>query len=289
MALYQKKMVYIFCNVRIICLERWNKRMRQALDYVKNWCVIIHNLIKNDIKARYSGSLLGMIWAYVQPMVTICVFWYVFQLGFKNPPVENIEYILWFIAGYIPWTLFNDAVSTSTNVFYEYSYLVKKIKFHKWLLPIVKVLSSFYIHIHFIIFIYCMFLLYGYEFNIAWISLFYYSFIIVVLSTGFAYLCATLSVFLKDFSQIIGIVLQVGFWLSPVFWTENAMNTYVLRFLRRNPMYYVISGYRLAMTQGVGFWQNGDLHVWCWGVTTVVFCLGVFTYYRLRKHFADLL
>lgn len=80
---------------------------------------LITKLVKNDLKSRYSGSAFGMVWAYVQPLVTVLVFWYVFQVGFKNPPVDNIEYILWFIAGYIPWIYFNDSVLASTNVFYE--------------------------------------------------------------------------------------------------------------------------------------------------------------------------
>ena len=65
-------------------------------------------LTQNDLKARYSGSAFGLVWAYVQPLVTVLVFWYVFQVGFRNPPVSNIEYILWFAAGYIPWTFFSD-------------------------------------------------------------------------------------------------------------------------------------------------------------------------------------
>ena len=114
---------------------------------------LITKLVKNDLKSRYSGSAFGMVWAYVQPLVTVLVFWYVFQVGFKNPPVDNIEYILWFIAGYIPWIYFNDSVLASTNVFYEYSYLVMKMKFKVWQLPIIKVLSSLCIHMFFILFI----------------------------------------------------------------------------------------------------------------------------------------
>lgn len=93
---------------------------------IKKRATLLQRLVQNDLKSRYSGSVFGVIWAYIQPLVTILVFWYVFQIGFRNPPVDNVEYILWFIAGYIPWTFFNDGVLASANVFYEYSYLVKK-------------------------------------------------------------------------------------------------------------------------------------------------------------------
>ena len=62
----------------------------------------ILQLAKNDIRSRYSNSLLGIVWAFVMPLVTILVFWYVFQRGFKNLPVGDAPYILWFSAAYIP-------------------------------------------------------------------------------------------------------------------------------------------------------------------------------------------
>jgi ABC-type polysaccharide/polyol phosphate export permease len=242
------------------------------------------------MKSRYSGSAFGAIWAYVQPLVTIMVFWFVFQLGFKNSPVENVEYILWFIAADIPWVYFNDGLLSTSNVFYEYSYLVKKMKFQVWLLPIVKVLSSLCIHSFFIVFIIGMYLLYGYSFQLAWISVLYYSFCITILLIGLAYLVSALSVFLKDNTQIINIVLQLGFWMTPIFWSETSMNENILVILQKNPLYYIVTGYRDALINGIGFWKQpitSTLYFWC--VTLVILALGVRVYVKLRDHFADLL
>ena len=104
---------------------------------------LVLSLVKNDLKSRYSGSALGLVWAFVQPLITVLVFWFVFT-GFRNAPVDNVPFIIWFVAAYIPWTFFNDGLLSTTNVFYEYSYLVKKMKFKIWLLPIIKLLSSFF-------------------------------------------------------------------------------------------------------------------------------------------------
>ena len=82
---------------------------------------IFFQLVDNDLKSRYSGSAFGIIWAYIQPLVTIMVFWYVYQVGFRNAPVDDVEFILWFIAGFIPWTFFSDGTVTAANVMYEYS------------------------------------------------------------------------------------------------------------------------------------------------------------------------
>ncbi len=263
--------------------------MKEKMNELKALLKLVYKLVQNDLKARYSGSMLGIGWAYIQPMVTILVFWYVFQIGFRNPPIDNFEYILWFIAGYIPWTYFSDAINSSSNVLYEYSYLVKKMKFKTWLLPMVKVLSAFCIHFYFIIFIFGMYLLYGYEFKMAWLSTFYYSAAMTILIIGLAYLCATLSVFFRDFAQLVGIILQLGFWMTPIFWAPESMGEGVLRVLRRNPLYYIITGYRDCMMYGISFFEHTELALWSLGVSIGMLILGIFVYRKLRVHFADLL
>ena len=251
---------------------------------------LIRKLVKNDLKARYSGSVFGRVWAFVQPLVTILVFWYVFQIGFKNPPVDDVEFILWLVAGYIPWTYFNDGVMSSTNVLYEYSYLVKKIKFKEWMLPIVKVFSALYIHSFFMVFIIGMYLLYGYKFQISWLSIIYYSGALTVLLLALSFITSSFAVFLKDASQIIGIALQIGFWLVPVFWAESTMTDGVMKVLRLNPMYYILTGYRDAMIYGVNFWEEPLwLIVYYWCFTAVIALIGIKTFKKLRVHFADLL
>lgn len=257
---------------------------------IKSFTKLMSKLVQNDLKARYSGSVFGIIWAYIQPLVTILVFWYVFQIGFKNPPVENIEYILWFIAGYIPWTFFNDGVMSSTNVLYEYSYLVKKMKFKVWTLPIIKVMSSLYVHFFFMVFIIGMYFLYGYSFQIAWLGILYYSACLVVLLIGNAYLVSSLAVFFKDASQLVNVVLQIGFWLTPVFWSDESMNNTALRVLKKNPLYYVISGYRESLINGIGFWERpiGET-IYYWVLTLIILAIGIKVYRKLKMHFADLL
>lgn len=263
--------------------------MKDKLRRLKTFFNLIVKLVQNDLKARYSGSMFGIIWAYIQPLVTILVFWFVFQVGFRNPPVENVEYILWFVAGYIPWVYFSDAVNTSSNVLYEYSFLVKKMKFQTWILPIVKVMSALCIHFVFIIFIFCMYLLYGYGFQLAWLSTFFYTGIMTVLLIGLAYLCATISVFIKDFSQIVSIILQLGFWVTPIFWAPESMEWPVLRVLRCNPLYYIITGYRECMINGISFFKHTELMLWSISFSVIVLITGIFVYRKLRIHFADLL
>ncbi len=251
---------------------------------------LFKDLVVNDLKARYSGSALGIIWAFVQPMVTVLVFWYVFQIGFRNPPIGNVPFILWFVAGFIPWTFFNDAVMSSASVFYEYSFLVKKMKFRVSLLPIIKVVASFVIHFCFIIFVLVMYLLYGFRPNAAWLSVFYYSFCLFVLALGIAYFVSSVSVFVKDATQLVGIVLQLLFWMTPVFWSADNLKPEILRIIKLNPLYYIIDGYRCALIYNQPVFDRWKfMNLYFWGVTIIILVIGFRSFRSLKIHFADLL
>lgn len=250
---------------------------------------LVLKLAKNDIKSRYAGSFFGMVWAFVQPLMTMLVFWFVFQVGFKNPPVENVPFILWFAAGYIPWIYFNDGILSSSNCLFEYHYLVKMIRFPIMNLPFIKILSSLFIHIFFIAFLFILYTIYGYTFSPMWFQAFYYSACITFLMTGLSWIVSSVTVFFKDFGQIVNIILQLGFWATPIFWAPANMNPGVVAILKYNPLYYIVEGYRDSFINGVGFWEHGALTIYFWIVSAVVFVVGILLFRKLRPHFADII
>ena len=135
---------------------------------------IIFKLAKNDFKSKYASSFLGAIWAFVQPMITILVFWFVFQVGFKTPPVNDIPYILWFIPAYIPWIYFTEILNSTSNSMLEYNYLVKKVKFDVEIIPSVKIISAAFVHVFFIGFIFFMYWILNREITIYSLQSLYY-------------------------------------------------------------------------------------------------------------------
>ena len=174
---------------------------------------MICRLAINDFKSRYAASVLGIIWGFVMPIVTILVFWVVFQLGFKSVPVENMPYILWFVVAYVPWIFFNDMLSFGVNALADYSYLVKKVKFRVSYIPLIRIASSLYVHLFFIVFVYFMF--WCYKMPIGFISLqaLYYSFALMSFSCGLVFLLSALTVFFRDIAQLVTVILQIGFGL----------------------------------------------------------------------------
>ncbi len=87
-------------------------------------------LARNDFGMRFAGSFFGIVWAFIQPIVTVLLYVFVFQVAFKaNPTNGDYPYVLWLIAGLSPWLFFSESVVNATNCFLEYSYLVKKVVF----------------------------------------------------------------------------------------------------------------------------------------------------------------
>ena len=269
-----------------------NEMLKSFITFLKDTLKsrnLILELAKNDLKSRFAGSYLGIFWTVIQPLVTILVFWFVFEVGFKNAPINDIPFILWFIPAFLSWSFFADALSTSTNTMYEYSYLVKKVKFRVSVLPTVKILSALCIHMFFICFIILMFSIYGQPFKLQYLQVFYYCGATIVLLIGLSWLLAALAPFLKDLTQLIGVLLQIGFWITPIFWSADGISPKILMIMKLNPMFYITRGYRDCFIEGIWFWQRGNTNIYFWTVTGACFVVGAIVFQKLRPHFADVI
>ena len=250
---------------------------------------LLLKLTKSDFKQRYLGNFLGIFWAFIQPTATIAVFWFVFQVGFKSQPVDNFPFILWLVAGMFPWFYFSEGLAQGTNSILANSFLVKKILFRVSLLPIIKLLSAITIHLFFIFFMYGMFIYYGYTPTIYWLQVFYYLFATSVLLLGLSWITSSIVVFFKDMEQLVAIIIQFGFWLTPIFWSMKIVPERYHSLIELNPMVYIIEGYRDSMIYNRWFWEDISSTVYFWSFTIVIFTVGAITFKKLRPHFADVL
>lgn len=257
---------------------------------------LVFNLAKNDFKTQFAGSYLGIVWAFVQPIVTVLVYWFVFEKGLKAGGINTragiqVPFVLWLIAGIVPWFFFQDALNGGTNALVQYSYLVKKVVFKISILPIVKVISALFVHLFFIAFTLILYSCYHYYPDLYTLQIFYYTLCMIIFVLGLVYITCAIVVFFKDLTQIINIVLQIGIWMTPIMWNIDAMdlNPILITIFKLNPMYYIVAGYRDALINKVWFWQNMPLTIYFWIITAILFGLGSFVFRRLKVHFADVL
>ena len=242
-----------------------------------------------DFKQRYLGSYLGILWAFIQPTITVMIFWFVFQVGFKSTPVNNFPFILWLVCGMFPWFFLSESILSATNSVIESSFLVKKIVFRVELLPIVKIISALVVHIFFIVVLLIMFAIYGYTPTIYNLQIIYYLFAMICLSLGISWLTSALTVFVRDVGQFIGMILQFGFWGTPIFWNLKMLPEQFQFLLKFNPAYYLIEGYRQSFIYNEWFWEHLHLTAYFWTFTAILMFIGAFCFKKLRPHFADVL
>lgn len=254
---------------------------------------LVMSLAKNDFKKKFAGSYLGVFWAFVQPVITILVYWFVFQVALKSPSPNEYAYVLWLMAGLIPWFFFQEAIMNGTNAFLEYSYLVKKVVFKISILPMVKVISALYVHVFFAIFMVAVFILNGHTPDLYVLQIIYYSFCMFVFVLAVSYATSSVVIFFRDLSQIIGILLQVGVWATPIMWSFQIMlkdmPSYLEYIFKLNPMFYIVNGYRDAMMGKMWFWEYPWQTAYFWGLTAILFFVGASLFKKLKVHFSDVL
>jgi len=246
-------------------------------------------LAKNDMKNKFAGSYLGVFWAFVQPVITILLYWFVFQIGLRSGDVGDTPFVLWLMAGLIPWFFFQEAVMNATNCFIEYNYLVKKVVFNIDILPIVKIVSASFIHVFFIGVLLLVYAVFGYFPGVIFIQLLYFSLAMVALILGISYLTSAIAVFFKDTTQLIGVFMQIGVWATPIMWNFDSLNINenLKMIFKFNPMFYIVNGYRKTLIEQQPFWEMRVETVCFWCVVIVLYLIGTSVYKRLKPHFAD--
>ncbi len=258
---------------------------------------LVGSLAKNDFKTKFAGSYLGTIWAFVQPVITVFIYWFVFEKAIGATARIRGElplpYILWLVAGIVPWFFFSDCISAGTAVLTEYHYLVKKVVFNIDILPVVKVFSSIFVHVFFVVFMLMLFVFYGYMPDLYVLQVIYYSLGVLLLALGMSYLTSAVSVFFPDMRQIVNIALQIGIWATPIMWNIDDMKQKipdaVMVILKLNPLYYIVQGYREALIDKRWFFEHPGMTLYFWCFTAAVCILGTTVFKRLKVHFADVL
>lgn len=253
---------------------------------------LIWKLAKNDFKKRYAGSYLGAVWAMVQPVVTVVMYYIVFDviMGDGRPVADDtIPYVLFLTAGLVPWFYFNEALQNGTNSMLEYNYLVKKVVFKISILPIIKIIAATFIHVFFACVLLVIAAVYGYYPSIYTIQLVYYSFCMFMLVLGMCYTTCAVMVFFKDLGQIINIALQIGMWATPILWDIQTISPKAQMLVKINPLVYIVNGYRSTIFEKTWFFEDFYSTMYFWIFTVVIFGIGALVFKRLKVHFADVL
>uniref|UniRef100_UPI004055C39F ABC transporter permease n=1 Tax=Candidatus Electronema sp. TaxID=2698783 RepID=UPI004055C39F len=250
---------------------------------------LITAMAARELRAHYVASSLGLLWTLIHPIVMITVFWFVFSVGFKTQPLHNVPFVVWLTAGMAAWYVFSDIVSGSTGIIIAHAHLVKKTIFPSQILPVVKIASALVTHGIFIAVLLVLLLFQQMPFSLYYLQALYYLFCLLTLSLGIAWALAALNVFVRDVAQLVAVALQIGFWITPIFWDIKMMSSNIQRLLKLNPAYYIVQGYRESFITFQPFWSHPLHTVYFWTVTAAALACGAYIFRKLKPQFPDVL
>ena len=253
------------------------------------WRGLIISLSIRNFRSSYFGSVLGIVWVLIEPVMYVTLLWFFFTKAMKFQPPNNYPYVPWLITAMSLWNLISAVLSSSPNVFRNHAFLLKRPEFHISVLPIVNILTALYVHAIFIVILMLVISLNGVPFTLYWFQAFYYLFATCILLLGLSWIASTLSLFVKDVSNIIGVMLQIGFWISPIFWSLDTFPKGYRILLILNPVSYVMEGYRKSFLYAEPFWEDVNGFIYFWSFTLITVAIGTYTFKKMRPHFGDVL
>ena len=250
---------------------------------------LILSMAKREVATQYIGSLLGFIWTFINPMVMIFVFWVVFSVGFRVQPTNNVPFVVWLTAGMAAWFVFAEIVNGSAGAVVSNARLIKKTIFPSQILPVIKIASCLITHSVFLLVLIGLIIFQKMPFSFYFLQFIYYLICLSVLALGLGWIVSALNVFIRDVGQIVAVIIQVGFWATPIFWDIHMMPTKVQILFKLNPMFYIVQGYRESFIYFQPFWIHPRQTIYFWVVTVTIFAIGALIFQKLKPQFADVL
>ena len=242
-----------------------------------------------DFRRRYLGTLLGGVWALISPLVTIALIYFVFTYGLKVDRMGGVSFINWLVPGMLVWFFISESLLNGCTVLIENSHLVTKVVFPLHILPPTKIISSLPVHLILVAVMLPLLIKEGTGTPGTWWQLIYYLFCAGLLCTAINYITSACMVFIKDTQHILGVIVQILFWTTPIFWNPNILKGSRAEIILYSPFNYVVQGYRDALFNSVNFWDKPEKTIVFWVVTMALLGFGHFFFSQTRPHFADVL
>lgn len=247
---------------------------------------LMNSMIRRDILARYRGSFGGSLWTLLNPLLLMATYFFLFGVVLKQK-FEGGSYVLYFLAGILPWLAFSEAVGRSPSIMLEYRSFVKKLVFPLEILPMNLVISGAVTEAIGVT-IFTLGLLYS-RHALPWSVLWLPALIVpqVLFTVGLCWFLAALGVFLRDLGQILGFLLTAWFFLTPICYPESQLQGAMRTLEAFNPMFVLVHGYRTIFLDQRA--PDATPLIGLWIVSLALAVLGHAFFHKLRRSFADVI
>ncbi|MEC0494186.1 ABC transporter permease [Bacillus glycinifermentans] len=255
---------------------------------------LIMRLAVYETKSKYQMNYLGVVWQFLNPLIQILAYWFVFGTGIKGAraDVDHYPFIIWMLAGIIPWFFISPTILDGSNSVYKRINLVSKMNFPISSLPAVVIASNLFSYLA-MTFIYVLILLGSGHFpTLHWLQYFYFLFCMLAFMFSFSLLNSTISVLVRDYQFLLQAGTRLLFFLMPIFWDvahSLANRPHVLAVLKLNPLFYIIDGFRNSFLNGRWFFEDINYTLYFWLFTLLLLTVGSILHMKFRDKFVDFL
>lgn len=255
---------------------------------MRNHLFLLRELVKRDFQGRYAGSLLGAVWSLVQPLWQLVLFTFVFSTVMKVSPVGEVRtehFAVFLFGGLLPWMALHEGVLRSSTAITDNASLVKKLRFPSEILVLAVVLAAL-LHEAIAAALFLVVLVWVGDFSWAGLPLLLLALPLQLgLTLGLGLLVAAVQVFFRDLAQILSLLFQAWFYLTPVVYPLSLVPDRYRSWLELNPLTALVGLYRQAFLGGSATPVPGTGAL----VLAVVVLLsaGLWLFGRLKRAFAD--
>jgi len=251
---------------------------------------LIFSLTRRELTARYRGSILGIMWTLVTPMVMIAIFTIIFAGIFKakfGASSSQWDYALYLFCGLLPWNAFQESVQLSASTIIAHANLVKRVVFPLETLPVSLSLAAVVNQLLGTMVLIVAVIVLRRELHV---TIIYLPLILIpqlIATFGAAWLVASLGVFVRDIVQGIALMLMAWMYLTPIIYPESIVPATYRTAINLNPFTSLVRNYRRVILDGLAPDWSGLAYFTAFAL--VSFVLGYWWFARTRKNFADVI
>ncbi len=243
---------------------------------------LLKSNVKKEIRGKYKGSFLGVLWSFLNPLLQVMVYVIVFPYIMR---VQTPNYLQYLIVGMIPWTFFSLALIQGTIAVRANSPIIKKVYFPREILPISVVLSglvNFFISC-IIILVFCLFGGLGISWHLILLPV--VALLQFILTLGIVFMLSAINIYVKDIEYIVQFAINMLFYATPVLYQTTLFPEKIRWILYLNPMTEIIEFYRDIFMYHQLPSLNAVLYLV--GFAFVAFFIGIKIFRKLEKGFAE--
>ncbi|MBX7171161.1 MAG: ABC transporter permease [Pyrinomonadaceae bacterium] len=245
---------------------------------------LLYILTERDIKVRYKQTVLGALWAIIQPFFTMLIFTLFFG-KLAGMPSDNIPYPIFAYTGLLPWTFFANAINNSGNSLVGNSNLITKVYFPRMIIPIASVGAGL---VDFIVaFILLIVLMFYYQISLTF-NILIVPFLIIltaILAIGVGMWMSALNVKYRDIRHVLPFLIQIGMFVTPIIYPTSLVPEKWQWLMALNPMMGQIEAYRSAFFGKPFNWFSLAISV---GLTCIILIYSAYNFKRMERQFADI-